>query len=204
MPCPREVIDALESILGIYFSGIRHRERAAFILTDELIEMACKLRAREHNHSFDMSCGFFEAWNAPGVTVPPDPLGNSIQASRNNRNNMQHANLAATVDDQHCADAIMDALQVIEHCWPSAATNDLRPPMICALRIVRLYSSRGNQRQRIPFEDALRNGHWRAENRQPRVSEFIILPGRREFWWSHLIKESQVQVEAILTTLGIP
>jgi hypothetical protein len=74
MPVPREIVDALESVLGIYFSGIRHPDRAAFILCDELVEMACKLRARENNRRFDMRCDFRQAWNDPGVAIPPEPL----------------------------------------------------------------------------------------------------------------------------------
>ncbi len=34
MYAPKEIIDFLESILGIYLSGIRHKERSAFILSD--------------------------------------------------------------------------------------------------------------------------------------------------------------------------
>lgn len=123
MPVPREIIDSLESVLGIYFSRIRHRERAAFILTDELVEMTCKLRAREANHKFDMKCGFHDAWNAPGVAIATAVLGHSIQASRNTRNNMQHASAAATVDDEHCANAILDAVSVIDHCWPGGRSR---------------------------------------------------------------------------------
>jgi hypothetical protein len=163
MPAPREIIDALESVLGIYFSDVRHRERAAFILCDELIEMACKLRAREHNHHFNMQCGFHTAINAPGVSIPQATLGSSIQASRNTRNNMQHASAAATVDEQHCADAILDAVQVIDHCWPHASTNDLRGWIKCALRVVSLYSSQGDSTKRTEFEDAMRDNGWRAE-----------------------------------------
>jgi hypothetical protein len=47
MSTPPEIIDALESVLEIYFSGVRHRERAAFILRDNLIEMTCKSNAKQ-------------------------------------------------------------------------------------------------------------------------------------------------------------
>lgn len=202
MPAPPEISDALESMLGIYFSGIRHRERAAFILTDELVEMACKLRAREHTHNFNMSSNFYQSWNAPGVQIPAVNLGNSIQHSRDIRNNMQHANAAATVDDEHCADAILDAVAVLDHCWPGTSTN-IRPWMICALRIVRLFSSQGNQGLKAQFEDGMRSGAWRAVTRPPRVSELLIEPGRRQHWTLVMI-QSQVQVETILNNLGIP
>ncbi len=47
MPAPREIVDALESVLDIFLSDIRHRERAAFILWDNLVEMACKRKAKQ-------------------------------------------------------------------------------------------------------------------------------------------------------------
>lgn len=68
MSTPPEIIDALESILEIYFSGVRHRERAAFILCDNLVEMTCKTKAKQHNHRFDMICNFHDACTAPGVS----------------------------------------------------------------------------------------------------------------------------------------
>jgi hypothetical protein len=37
MSAPRHIVDALESVLSIYFSNCRHKERAAFILCDELV-----------------------------------------------------------------------------------------------------------------------------------------------------------------------
>ena len=203
MPCPRPILDGLESVFGIYFSGIRHRDRAAFILVDELIEMACKLRAREYNHRFHMQCSFHAAWNAPGVQILSNPLGDSIQGSHLTRNNMQHANPAATVDEQHCADAILDAVAVLDHCWPKTSSTQIIGWMACALRIVFLYSSQGNSRLRSLFEDAMRDGQWRAEKRQPRTKEIIVLAGRRQHW-SLLMIESQVQVEDILNRLGIP
>jgi hypothetical protein len=47
MPPPPEISDALESVVGIYFSSIRHRERAAFILMDEQGARSVELRASE-------------------------------------------------------------------------------------------------------------------------------------------------------------
>ena len=156
MSAPREIIDALESVLGIYFSDVRHRERAAFVLCDELIEMSCKLRAREHSHNFDMWCGFSTAISAPpiNITTNDPPLAAAILMSRNTRNTMQHASAAATVDEQHCADAILDAVKVIERCWPGASNRDFRPWVRCGLRIVRLFSGEGDPVKRMPFNDA--------------------------------------------------
>src|SRR5689334_5018083 len=109
-----------------------------------MVEMACKLRAREANHRFSMSVGFNAAWNDQNVALDPNGLGGRVQASRNTRNTLQHQSAAATVDDRHCADAIIDGVAVIEHCWPGASTNDFLPWMRCALRIVRLISTQGD------------------------------------------------------------
>jgi hypothetical protein len=45
MTAPLDIVDALESVASIYFSDVRHKVRAAFILTDELVEMCCKALA---------------------------------------------------------------------------------------------------------------------------------------------------------------
>jgi hypothetical protein len=75
---PSEITDALESIIDIYFSGIRHRERAAFILCDNLVEMICKTKAVQHDHRFNTRCDFHTAWNAAGVQLPPNTLGGRV------------------------------------------------------------------------------------------------------------------------------
>ena len=60
MPAPPEIVDALESVIDIFFSGVRHRERAAFILCDNLVEMACKTRAKQYDYTFSMRCSFHD------------------------------------------------------------------------------------------------------------------------------------------------
>jgi len=116
---------------------------------------------------------------------------------------MQHASAAATVDDQHCADAILDAVRVIDHCWPNASTNDFRGWMKCALRVVRLYSSAGDATKRMPFEDAMRDGGWRADRRQPRQNELVIRPGVKQYW-ALVMSSTYAQVEVLLNGCGIP
>lgn len=202
MAAPRQIVDALESVLAIYFSDVRHRTRAAFMLCDELVEMTCKLRARQANHQFNMRCNFHAAITTTTVGLV-QPLVDSVQGSRDTRNNMQHANAAATVDDQHCADAILDAVAVIDHCWPTTSTTALGPWMKCALRVVRLYSTQGDAIKRQEFEDHMGQAPWRADNRKPRANEMIIKPGRRSYWQLVLV-QSQAQVEAILDQLAVP
>jgi hypothetical protein len=204
MPAPPEILDTLESIIGIYFSNVRHRERAAFILCDNLVEMACKTKAVQHNHAFNAHCGFHTAWNAPGVHLPPTGLGGRVHGYRQTRNNMQHASAAATVDAQYCATAILDAVRVIDRCWTNTSTRQFPSWMRCALRIVQLYASVDDIGQRTDFEDRMRQQHWRAADReivQPNARQ--IQPGVRDFWWIAIRMHTPL-VEQCLNEIGVP
>jgi len=48
MQAPVEIIDFMESILGVFFYDIKQKERAAFILIDNLVEVSCKTKLREN------------------------------------------------------------------------------------------------------------------------------------------------------------
>lgn len=203
MPAPGEIIAGLESILGIFLSDIRYRERAVFILCDTLVEMACKTKAKQHNHRFNTSCNFHDAWNAPGVSLSPTRLGQRVQTRRSTRNNMQHGNAAFTVDVQVCADAILDAVRVINKCWSNTSTRHFEAWVKCALRIVCLYSSSGDRLKRQPFEDDMLNVNWRGGDRTTvRINQNSIQPGRRIFWWLTVINHTNL-VERCLDNLGI-
>jgi hypothetical protein len=58
----------------------------------------------------------------PAVRLPAQtvPLGDTLLRNHRTRNQMQQGNAAFTVDDQHCADAILDAVAAMEHCFPGA------------------------------------------------------------------------------------
>jgi hypothetical protein len=202
VPTPPEVVDALESVVDIYFSGVRHRERAAFILCDNLVEMACKIKARQYDHSFDMRCNFPAATRAPGLRLTR-ALRSRIESYRSTRNSMQHASAAATVDAQHCATAIMDAVEVIERCWPNTREQALGSWLRCALRVVRLYSSDGDAIQRVQFEQCMTSRNWRgAERGYAHVDEMQIQLGRRTYWGLAL-RMRTMEVEDCLNELGV-
>src|SRR4051812_39270714 len=123
MSAPRHIVDALESVLSVYFSNCRHKERAAFILCDELIEVTCRERVRlRHSNIGRMSFHQLLTHQEIGLNVVTPGLGRSVYDCHKTRNDMQHNNPAATVDGQHCADALVDAIEVIEHCFPGAKT----------------------------------------------------------------------------------
>jgi hypothetical protein len=54
MPAPNEVLDLLESILGIFFYDIRYKERAVYILCDNLVELSCKTKIKQINFREDV------------------------------------------------------------------------------------------------------------------------------------------------------
>ncbi len=201
---PSEIVDALESILDIFLSDVRHRERATFILCDNFVEMACKTKAKQRNHRFDTSCNFYDAWNAPGVQLPRNGLGQRVHNRRGTRNTMQHASAAVTVDTQACADAINDLPALLTKLWGRTALNSLRYWHRIALRIVRLYSAEGDTQKRNSFEDAMRDKHWRSdlEKRPPRINESIIQSGRRGHW-GFLAKKVTALVEQVLDSCNI-
>jgi hypothetical protein len=119
MAAPQAIVDALESVVSVYFSNVRHRARAAFLLCDELIEMTCKAKARQANHKESFN-NFYECLckGAVGLDPAQTDLGRRVLDNHETRNVMQHSSAAATVDDQHCADAIMYGVAVIDHCFP--------------------------------------------------------------------------------------
>ena len=204
MPAPPAILDALDSVIDIFFSGVRHRERAAYILCDNLVEMACKTRALEHNYTFNMRCGFHDAWNAPGVALPPAGLGGRVQGYREARNNMQHGSAAATVDHEHCATAIVDASQVIGHCWPGALAVGVLPlHMSRALRIAALYCSGSDVAKRPDFERLMERKKWRTRDAETvKANGRQIEPGKRDHWWI-AIRMQGALVEECLNQIGL-
>jgi hypothetical protein len=201
---PTDIMDAFESILEVFLSDIRHRERAAFILCDNLVEMACKTKAKQKNHRFDTHCNFHDAWNAPGVRLPQNGLGATVHSRRDIRNTMQHASAAVTVDVQSCSDAILDLPKVMKKLWGQGALRNLRPWQQVAIRIVRLYLFTGDANIHRQFEDQMRAEPWRSstEERPPRVHEKIIECGLRNHW-AIAVKQNPHQVEQILNNLGV-
>lgn len=182
--------------------NIRQRERIAFILCDNLVELACKTKAYQRNHQFNRTCGFHAAWNAPGVTLAPNGLGGRVQGRRDTRNTMQHGSAAVTVTTENCADAILDVRRVIDHLWQNTTERNLTLSYKIVLKVVEIYSSDGDRTHRQTFEDEMRQGRWRgiADDRNARVSEVILEAGQRANW--HIaIHQSPDIVEQILNSL---
>lgn len=200
---PRHITDALETVLSIFFSNCRHKERAAFILCDELVEVTCreKIRARHRNIGrINFHDALTHAEVGLGVTTPG--LGRSVFECHNTRNDMQHNNPAATVDATHCADAIVDAVEVIEHCFPGAKAA-LPDKLKVTLRVVRLFSRHGNPRQQTEFGDAMQGHQWRGNRERARQQEIVVSPGTRTSW-GLVIPSEYATIELLLDGVGVP
>jgi hypothetical protein len=202
MAAPRDIIDALESVTSLYFSDVRHKQRAAFILTDELVEMCCKALALKANPHLG-HIKFHQLLSHPAVqfNVKNESLEKTLLRNHDTRNKMQHVNAAFTVDDQHCADAILDAVAAIEYCFPGTI-GILTESMNVSLRVIRLHSSSGNLRLRGQFEDEMRRHRWNGINRQAKISEPPVPVGIRRHW-SLVIPAEYATVEAILNRIGV-
>lgn len=205
MAAPRDIVDALESVISIYFSGCRHNLRAAFILCDGVVELTCKSKAESGGWQ-PSQINFTPLLKLTQVALDPAsvPLGKRCEDSHKVRNKMHHVNAAATVDARRCADAIVDAVACIDHCF-SSASADFSDPLKIAMRVVRLLSSSGNGQHQTDFANKMNDYRWRTQSsdRKPRIDEHIIKPGLRKHW-SLVIFDSPADIEAILNEIGAP
>lgn len=203
MPAPRHLVDALESVLSIYFSNCRHKERAAFILCDELVEVTCRERIKQAVPTLGrMQFPGLLTHAKVGFNVTVAGLGKSVVDCHKTRNDMQHNNPAATVDSQHCADAIIDAVDVIEHCFPGTK-HDLPDKLKVSLRVVRLFSRHGDPVIQTAFSEAMRAYTWRGSRDRARRDEALVAPGVRANW-GLVIPSEYARVEAILDRTNAP
>ncbi len=203
MPAGRDIVDGLECVLSVYFSNARHHIRASFLLCDELVEVTCKAKMRSV-HATIGQIGFRQLLAHASVGLDPavPGLGETLLRNHQTRNQMQHNVAAATVDEQHCADAILDAVQALEHCFPGSLPL-LSDGITIALRVIRLHSSQENQRHRIDFDEAMRNYKW---NSPYKAASSIAVPmpvGARPYW-GYIIMANNTVIERILDLVGVP
>lgn len=203
MPAPRDIVAALECVVSIFFSDVRHRNRAAFILCDELVEMTCKAKAKAANPNLGKVV-FNTLLRDPAVLLDPAivHLGDSVNTSHKTRNDMQHNNAAATVDDPHCADTIVDAVNVIDHCYPGASVV-FNASMKILLRVVALQATNGDKAKLTAFENAMVNNRWGGPKPKVRTVELPIPVGHRRYW-GLVVHTDYATVEALLNRVGAP
>jgi hypothetical protein len=201
MSAGRDIIDALECVLSIYFSNVRHHIRAAFLLCDEMVEVACKAKLKRAHPNMGR-IGFFGLLQHQVVGLDPTVpgLGESLMRNHDTRNHMQHAVAAATVDDQHCADAILDAVAAIEHCFPGT-TAGFTDSIRVAIRIIRVHSSEGSQKLRADFDEEMRRFRWNHPPRRSTTTTVPIAVGTRQ-QWGQVVMSNNVIIDGMLDSIG--
>jgi hypothetical protein len=203
MRAPRDIFAALECVTSIFFSDVRHKNRAAFILCDELVEMTCKAKAKASNHQLGR-VGFHSLLCDAAVSLDPanSALGHSVHSSHRTRNDMQHNNAAATVDDPHCADVILDAVNVIDHCY-AGASAEFPDGMKILLRVISLHATNGNKSKLAAFEGAMVDNRWGTAKPKIRTVELPVPVGHRRYW-GLVIHSEYATIEALLNRIGAP
>lgn len=203
MPAPRDIVAALECVISIYYSDVRHKNRAAFILCDELVEMTCKAKAKEATPTLG-KIGFYQLLKLPAVNLDPTPdgLGKTVHSTHKTRNDMQHNNAAATVDDPHCADAILDAVKVVDHCYPGSSAA-FPSGIKVLLRLAALHATDGDKAKLTAFENAMVNNRWGVPKPKVRTVELPIPVGHRRYW-GIVVHSEYATVEALLNRVGAP
>lgn len=232
MHAPNEVLDLLESVLGIFFYDIRYKERSVFILCDNLVELSCKTKIKQINYKEDVKK--MSLYSALREVQIGKKLRDRLLIRRDIRSDMQHQLAGITIDKQQCADAIIDLVSLINDrkLWGKYAFDPAPDWVFCGLRIVKLYSRIGVPRKRKMLEGTLqseidwdkgevvdeRNIQSRIEKssdrdlvnldgspageRRPDPHEIIIHVGSPEHW-SYLIKEYTERVVSCLDELKI-
>ena len=203
MSAPRHIVDSLESVLSLYFSNCLHKERAAFLLCDELVEVTCRDKVKQSgSNPRQLDFPSLMTHQSVGFDISIPGLGRAVNECHRARNDMQHNNPAATVDPRYCADAIIDAVEVIEHCFPG--TKSALPDRLkVTIRVVRLLSRQGDQRQQTEFGNAMQAHQWRGDRERAKREEVIVAPGPRANW-GLVIPSEFARVEGLLDRVGVP
>lgn len=206
MPAPRPIFDALDCVMALFLSNTRHNLRAAFIMCDELVEITCRERIKVAiptlgRMAFDQLLRHSEV----GLPRTTHSIGMAVWTSHKTRNDMHHANAAATVDHQYCADAILDAVKAIEHCFPGSVAEF--PDIIAvSLRIARLFATGADPVRRAAFVQAMQRHKWQAvpadkKPKAPKLNEVVVAPGDQTNWGLALSLDIVV-VDALLDQVG--
>ncbi|MCU0344825.1 MAG: hypothetical protein MUF28_13515 [Ignavibacterium sp.] len=229
MKAPKEVIDLLESILGIYFYDIKHKNRSTFILVDNLIELTIKIRLKQLNPALNVKIDFPSLLDKIKVS---SKLKTKLLDNHTLRNEFQHKSPILTIDDEKCADSIILFIDFIKKIWGKNALMDIPNRVDCGLRLVKLHSSAGSIKKRKDFRDyILNNIDWNRveiiedervfeDNRDGRrynfygpegqalgkqiinKNELVIKIGSEEHW-SYILRHYTDKVEECFNILSI-
>jgi hypothetical protein len=223
MLAPKEILDFIESIISIFLYEIRQKERAVFILVDNLVELSCKARIRERGKLITSQKelkNFLKLANVGG------DLKRRLLSRRKERNTMQHDLVAVTVSNEHCADAILDLQRLIKKLWGKYAFDGVEEWVNCAFRVIKLYSRSTSKKKREIFEQRLiKEVNWGLESvlnkdhnylidydgkldeissgkRLPNNDEIIVSIKSPELWVI-IVREYTLKVQSCLDDLDI-
>lgn len=230
MRTPTEIIDFLESLLGIYFYDIRHKHRSVFILCDTLVELSCKIKIVEKNESANTKSLNFRQ-SLQNAKVSPQ-LTKRLLVSHGLRNDMQHKSTILTIDEQKCADSLMDLVELLKKLWGRYSMDYIPAWVNCALRIIKLQSSQGKIKKRKELKEHILNEvDWKyvepkedervfVHSKNIKVYDFFGIggksPGRQELnknelvikigseeHWSFILRHYTEKIEECLNYLSI-
>jgi hypothetical protein len=71
------------------------------------------------------------------------------------------------------------------------------------IRVVRLLSRQGDQRQQTEFGNAMQAHQWRGDRERAKREEVIVTPGPRANW-GLVIPSEFARVEGLLDRVGVP
>ncbi|MFZ1292002.1 MAG: hypothetical protein WAR79_18035 [Melioribacteraceae bacterium] len=173
MNAPKEIIHAIESILGILFSDVKHKERAIFILCDNAVELCCKTKIREKFPRDNKRKNFYDSLNENNIN---GELFNEFDKRHNIRDEMQHEKLNITVGFAQCTDFIIDLIKLVKLLWGENSLISLDEWVVGSLKLTYLYSTHGGDKRVKYFENCVFSQlDWREID-----SELISITGNGE------------------------
>lgn len=228
MRAPSEIIDLLQPLISIYFYDIQLKHRSVIILSDNVAEISCKLKILENNPGENVKKIDFP-WLLERVKVPKK-LNDKLSKYHELRNEFQHRSPFYTIEEKTCADSVIATLDLIKWLWKKNALKEIPDWVNCGLRVVKLFSSKGNIEKRNRLEKSILNdldlyldqklietnvlidedgilikGDYtgsRIEKRLPRKSEAIIQVCVPKFW-TYLFHNNTSAFEQYLVELKI-
>jgi len=152
---PSEILDLLQPLVSIYFYDIQHKHRSVLILSDNVAEISCKLKILDKNPSENLKKVDFPEL-LKKVRVSGD-LKTDLLKYHKLRNEFQHKSPIYTVEEKTCADSVITSLDLIKFLWKKDSLKEIPDWVNCGLRVVKLFSSKGNIEKRNRLEKSILN-----------------------------------------------
>jgi len=155
MKTPSEIIDLLQPIISIYFYQIPYKHRAVLILSDSVAEISCKFKIRDRSPAENLKKIDFP--DLVKKVKVPKKLSDKLLKYHELRNEFQHRSPIYTIEEKTSADSVVATLELIKFLWKKDALKDIPDWVGCGLRIINLFSSKGNMERRNILESKVIN-----------------------------------------------